>query len=73
MGDDHQVYKDLNHLRKLRNKIHIYSIERELDTDWNNFSTKEYSLMKKSIKSIIDSSAFLNPQSEKNKIFNFLK
>ncbi len=35
LGDDHSIYRKLNHLRKLRNKIHLYLIEENLANDYN--------------------------------------
>lgn len=42
-----QVYRDLNYLMKLRNRVHIHAIQHDKDTDWWSFSDKEVKLMKK--------------------------
>lgn len=73
IGNEPQVYKDLNYLRRLRNKIHLYVIEKSLDTDWNNFGENELELIKKSLRAIINASVFSQKKNEKERIFDFLK
>lgn len=34
LGNNHEIYKKLNHLRKVRNRIHIHAIDEDYDTDW---------------------------------------
>lgn len=72
-GDDHTVYSELNRLRKLRNKIHLYAIEEKLDHDFNNFNTKEVNMMKKSLIKIMYSEKFKLNTKEKDIILDFLK
>jgi hypothetical protein len=73
LGDDHSIYSQLNHLRKLRNKIHLYLIEENLGHDWNSFRNKEVSLMKKSLQKVLFSGLF-NIETEKRKeLFDFLE
>lgn len=54
---------NINNLRKLRNKVHIYDVKKACNTDYNTFNIKEFTLMKNILKSII-----LN-----NKITNYKK
>lgn len=54
---------NINNLRKLRNKVHIYDVKKACSTDYNTFNIKEFTLMKNILKSII-----LN-----NKITNYKK
>ena len=72
-GDDHSVYSELNRLRKLRNKIHLYVIEEKLDHDFNNFGANEVSLMKKSLNKILYSEKFKLRTKDKDVILDFLK
>jgi len=58
MGVGTQVYKDLNHLRGLRNRVHIQLIESDKDTDWWNFKRSDVDLMKKALLSILTCSLF---------------
>ena len=73
LGADNSVYKQLNHLRKLRNKIHLYLIESNLDHDLNNFKLKELILMKKTLSKVFLADLFNYPMDKKEKIFNFLE
>ncbi len=71
-GDDHSIYAALNQLRKLRNKIHLYYIEENLDHDGNNFNTKELRMMKKSLKKILFSDRFRDDGDVKEELLDFL-
>lgn len=73
LGSDSQVYKELNHLRKLRNKIHLFAIEERLDTDWNNFGDREFELIKKALRAILYSEIFPENRAYKQKLFDFLE
>ncbi len=68
-GADHNTYAQLNKLRKLRNKIHLYIIDYRLDHDFNNFGEEEHELIKEAMKRIIYSRMFRCPP---NKLFKFL-
>lgn len=72
-GDDHSIYSQLKRLRKLRNKIHLYLIEEQLDHDMNNFKENEMIMMKKSLLKILFSERFALKSSEKERLLNFLK
>lgn len=41
LGEDHQIYSDINALRKLRNKIHIHLAKTRHETDYNSFDYKK--------------------------------
>lgn len=73
IGNDHSIYSQLNHLRKLRNKIHLYLIEENLDHDWNRFGVKEISLMKKSLHKILYSELFDVSIEMRKELFDFLE
>lgn len=53
-----EFYKDLNYLRKLRNKVHLQSINHGSDTDWNSFKESEMKLMKKNLFGFLSSQPF---------------
>lgn len=72
LGNDREVYKKLNHLRKLRNKIHLYLIGKNLDHDFNNFNLKEYELMKTSLNIVLFSDLFIAPMEKRKQIFDFI-
>ena len=58
LGVDSQVYRDLNYLRKLRNRIHIHAVQHDKDTDWWSFNTKEVDIMKGVLGSVLRSDLF---------------
>ncbi|MEY1638348.1 hypothetical protein [Tenuifilum osseticum] len=73
LGNDHSIYTQLNHLRKLRNKIHLYLIEENLDHDWNSFNNNEMTLMKKSLHKILFSELFNYETEERKNLFDFIE
>jgi hypothetical protein len=46
---DNQFFSDLNHLRKLRNKIHLQEIDKPGKSDYSTFWKPEYNLAKKNL------------------------
>lgn len=72
LGVKEQVYKDINHLRKLRNKIHIHVLQNDKDTDWFKFNSKDISLVKKTLYSILTCELFSNSIEHVN-IYDYLK
>ena len=58
LGVDSQVYRDLNYLRALRNKVHIHIVQHDADTDWNAFNDNEFKLMKKALYGVFTSELF---------------
>jgi hypothetical protein len=73
IGEDDSLYKQLNRLRKLRNKVHLHLIEEHLDTDWNNFKQNELIMIKKTLLKLIHSDIFNYDTQKKHELFNFLK
>jgi hypothetical protein len=45
MGRDHSIYRKLNHLRPLRNRVHLQEIGHPADTDWHAFNSNDLKLM----------------------------
>lgn len=72
IGKDRTIYKELNKLRKLRNKVHLHLIEKNLDTDWNNFSNVELELIRRVLLKLILSEIFKYKTEEKKELFDFL-
>ncbi len=58
LGKDSQIYKKLNHLRKLRNKVHLHAIDQAFDTDWNNFAPRGLNNMKEALYALLTSELF---------------
>jgi len=71
LGLDLQVYKDLNYLRKLRNRVHIHAVQHDKDTDWWNFNNKEVKLMKGVLFSVLSSQLF-SPLPEHSSLIGYL-
>lgn len=72
LGANHEIYKKLQYLRKLRNRVHLHVIEQPYDTDWWKFSNNEMATMKKVLYSFMISS-FFSPTEEEKALFEFLK
>ena len=60
LGIDLETYKLLNHLRKLRNKVHIYDVQDRFGTDWNTFSEKDLLNCKRVLFALLSSELFKN-------------
>jgi hypothetical protein len=71
LGVNSQTYKDLNYLRKLRNKVHIHSVQNSQDTDWYVFNENEVNIMKNALYSVLTSSMF-NPEPKHDKFIKYL-
>lgn len=71
LGLERQVYRDLNYLRKLRNRVHIHSVQHDKDTDWYSFSSKEVQLMKKVLHSVFSSEIF-SPEEKHQEMLSYL-
>jgi len=71
LGNDHEIYKQLNYLRKMRNRIHLQTIESAYDHDWNKISTSDFELMSKVLFLVLTSSIF-NPIADQKQFLAFL-
>lgn len=71
-GQNRTIYDNLNELRKLRNKIHLYRIDKNLDHDFNNFSSEELDNMKEILRSIFSSNLFDSKEDDLKQLFDFL-
>lgn len=72
IGNDQSLYRQLNRLRKLRNKVHLHLVEEHLDTDWNNFTTKELNMIKQILQKLFYSKIFDCEMEMKKNLFDFL-
>ena len=72
LGEATVIYKILNHLRKLRNTVHIHLIEERLDTHYNKFNESKFQLMKKILYHLLKNIGLLNDTSSQD-IFWYLK
>ena len=71
-GENSEMYKQLNYLRKLRNKIHLFIVEEKLDHDFNNFTENEMEIMKNALRVILFSDNFTANKNVKIKVFDFI-
>lgn len=58
LGVDTAVYAQLHHLRGLRNRIHIHSVQHDKDTDWRAISTDEVATMKQTLHAVLTCDVF---------------
>lgn len=72
LGLDGQVYKDLNYLRKLRNRVHIHAVQHDKDTDWYSFNNREVELMRGVLGSVLRSELFA-PDEDQAPLISYLK
>ncbi|MCP4971739.1 MAG: hypothetical protein GY932_14230 [Arcobacter sp.] len=72
LKQENQFFKDLNHLRKLRNKIHLQETKTIGKTDYSSFWRPEYNLSKKNLRLLLLDEIFI--KDEWNiELFEFLK
>ena len=71
LGVDSDVYSKMSYLRKLRNRIHIHSVEHDRDNDFWIFSNKDKELMDSVLISVLRSSIF-KPYPNYNEMFDWL-
>jgi hypothetical protein len=71
LGVESEVYSKLNHLRKLRNRIHIHSVQHDRDNDFWTFSKNDMALMASSLTSVLQSSIFA-PHPNYENMFDWL-
>ncbi|GGD86415.1 hypothetical protein [Planktosalinus lacus] len=72
LNQENQFFKDLNHLRKLRNKIHLQESKTIEKTDYNSFWRPEYTLSKKNLRLLLLDEIFKTDKSS-IELFKFLK
>lgn len=68
---DHAVYGHLRTLRRLRNRVHIHSVQDDADTDWLSFTGKEVRLLLNALRSILSLGIF-SPTPDRLDLLAFL-
>lgn len=57
-GDDKAIYRQLAHLRKQRNKVHLHLVEELDDTDWGSFDGDQVAIMGKLLHQVLTLDAY---------------
>lgn len=70
-GTDSKFYAQAHHLRKLRNKVHLFVTGSDLDSDWNAFGFKEFELMKTALLALLSGGPF-SPDAAQQEFLRFL-
>ncbi|WP_143073020.1 hypothetical protein [Parapedobacter indicus] len=73
LGKNQDLYKSLNYLRKLRNKVHMHLIDKHLDTDYNNFNSKQYEIMKSALLQVFSSERFPYDKGKFDILYQYLR
>ena len=71
LGHNHTVYADLKRVRRLRNRVHLQTIDHPTDTDWNAFSFTDLCAMARTIHEIFTGPVF-SPTTEQKEYFAYL-
>lgn len=71
LGTDSKFYAQTHHLRKLRNKVHLYVTAHDLDSDFNAFAFKDFELMKAVLLALFSGQPFA-PDTAQQMYFAFL-
>ena len=72
LGSGQEIYKKLNYLRKLRNRVHIHAVDEDYDTDWWKININEVKTVRLVLYSFMTSSLF-KPTNDEKEIFSFLR
>lgn len=70
-GTDSKFYAQAHHLRKLRNKVHLFLTGGDLDSDWKAFGFKEFELMKTALLALLSGKPF-SPGAAEREYLKFL-
>jgi hypothetical protein len=71
LGRNHDVYGKLNHLRRLRNRVHIHAVQHDRDNDWWAIKAEHFDTMKKTLHTVLTCEIFANSAS-KTHLIEFL-
>jgi hypothetical protein len=58
LGGNSDIYAKLNHLRKLRNRIHIHAVQHDRDNDFWTFSKEDLAVMELVLIAVLNSCVF---------------
>ena len=71
LGSNDDLYVKLDHLRQLRNRVHLQAIEDPADTDWNAFGSDDVAEMAEVIFEVFSSTIF-RPSAAEREYFGYL-
>jgi hypothetical protein len=71
LGKDSTFYAKLHHLRKLRNRVHLFLTDGEFDHDWHAFGLKDLRTMKEILFGLL-TDPYFGPTSEERMYFEYL-
>lgn len=71
LGKDREIYKQLNYLRNLRNRVHLHAISEDYDTDWRKIGKNEVDTVRTVLYIFLTSSLF-KPTAEQKSHLEFL-
>jgi hypothetical protein len=71
LGVGTDVYEKLNHLRGLRNRVHLQSVQHDRDNDWWSFTLQDVETMKDVLRQILRSNIF-DPFPHYSELFDWL-
>ena len=71
LGISSDVYAKIGHLRVLRNRVHIHSVQHDRDNDWWTFSARDVETMKEVLRGVLGASVF-SPFPNYRDLFNWL-
>ncbi len=72
LGEDGEIYDDIDKLRKSRNKVHIRIIEERSDTDWKSFDEKRLILSKKVLSNVLKEVGIFTDDQLSQQAFSYL-
>ena len=72
LGEDGEIYDDIDKLRKSRNKVHIRIIEERTDTDWKSFDPKLLDLSKKVLSNVLKEVGIFTDEQLSKEAFSYL-
>jgi hypothetical protein len=72
LGEDGEIYDDIDKLRKSRNKVHIRIIEERTDTDWKSFDQKLLDLSKKVLSNVLKEVGIFTDDQLSQEAFSYL-
>ncbi len=66
------VYAKIGHLRSLRNRVHIHSVQHDRDNDWWTFESRDIETMKEVLRDVLHAGNFA-PFPNYNPLFDWLQ
>jgi hypothetical protein len=72
LGEDKEIYDDINELRTSRNKVHIRIIKERTDTDWKSFDEKLLRLSKKVLSNVLKEVGIFTDEQLSQEAFSYL-